>query len=996
MAIRGTLLLLALCTAAHAGTVTLPTGDKVTVTYADGKPLVGIAPAANGSAFQTLVVGGHVYVVPQSAVAPADISAFDVTSQLAQGSLTPPSAPAGKLYTMTVKAFDRHGRRVYNAYAIAFNVDDSGQYIGAQGLFQGTASFSVPAGHYQVSSLISDGGAVAFVSTEVEVRSNNAIVVLDAKKANPISVTMPAPTGTLIAGATLQRTPATGLSFSNGYVSFGPAQMYAAPQPPVTVGSQYLYVTYRMGDERSLYDLRFDYAGGIPQQLDSRVTSDQLAAYQTTWHSSTAEHRVFEGRLSLAPWQADASFPSLPLTAPETRSEYVLPTADARWLQLAIFDPQGLGGMLQSGWNTPVAGERSAVSWNAQPLVPGIHEQLDIAQQCPACRAGDTLNLELFPYADNGGHVMTPESDLQLSASLYENGVWSETQPGTIGAFALSPDPATYQLVVDVARNASWWPTSARTHTVWTWSSAERAGDPLPSGWTCGGKGGGGGGGGRGAVTKPGTDSGCSFEPLLFASYDTHAGADDVVAGDATVDVTLRRQAFFGSTNIVAFTFDVSFDDGASWSAANVTALGDGRFRATYAQPAGASFASVKISASDDAGSALEQTIFRAYPLAPLPPASAAPPPAPLASAACRGAVPAPYAQCMARVNPAVQPDKGGPPPPPHAYVTPADLQSAYNLPLGAGAGRTVAIVDAYDDPNAEADMNVYRAKFGLPPCTTENGCFRKVNQRGEDVPPWPDAGWAVEISLDLQAVSAACPDCRILLVEADTPSLFDLGLAVDTAVTLGADAVSNSYSSIGEFSGETWFDRYYKHDGTAIVASSGDYGYGNGLPLVGGVGYPAVSEFVTAVGGTTLVRDGSPRGWSESAWAGSTSGCSAYIHKPGWQKDNLCTKRTVADIAAVADPDTGLVIYDSYGVDAGFYVVGGTSLSAPIIAAIYAMAGNTDAVKNASGLYRSNAPFFEAIGGSNGNCGGTYLCTGLPGYDAPTGLGTPNGTAGF
>ncbi|MCA1827269.1 MAG: S53 family peptidase, partial [Myxococcales bacterium] len=518
-------------------------------------------------------------------------------------------------------------------------------------------------------------------------------------------------------------------------------------------------------------------------------------------------------------------------------------------------------------------------------------------------------------------------------------------------------------------------------------------GDALPPGWTCGGKGGG-GGGGRGAPTKPGGggSSDCSFEPLLFASYDTHAGADDVVAGDATIDVTLRKQMFFKSVNVTAFTFDVSFDDGASWTAASATPLGDGRFQVTYAQPAGAQFASIKISATDDQGNGLEQTIFHAYPLAPLPPASSTPEGPRVAADACTGSVPTPFAQCMARVTPESQAGR----PKPVTGLTPADLASAYDLPAAAGAGRTIAIVDAYDDPNAEADMNFFRAWYGLPPCTTENGCFRKVNQRGAEGPlPWADTGWGVEISLDLDAVSATCPGCRIILVEADSPSLFDLAPSVDTAVALGADVVSNSYGSIGEFSGETWFDQFYKHDGTAIVVSSGDYGYGNGLPLVGGVSYPAASEFVTAVGGTTLVRDGSPRGWSESVWAGSTSGCSAYIHKPGWQKDDLCKKRTVADIAAVGDPQTGLAVYDTYGFN-GWLVVGGTSLSAPIIASIYAMAGNTGSVKNASNLYRTGALFFDAVGGSNGNCSGTYLCTGLVGYDAPTGLGTPNGTEGF
>ena len=270
------------------------------------------------------------------------------------------------------------------------------------------------------------------------------------------------------------------------------------------------------------------------------------------------------------------------------------------------------------------------------------------------------------------------------------------------------------------------------------------------------------------------------------------------------------------------------------------------------------------------------------------------------------------------------------------------------------------------------------------------------MNQHGAEGPlPAPDPGWGLEISLDLDAVSATCPGCKILLVEADTPSIYDLGPAVDTAVALGADAVSNSYGSRGEFSGQQLFERYYKHTGVAITVASGDYGYGNGRILIGSVSYPGASQFVTSVGGTSLVRDASARGWTETAWAGSTSGCSAYIHKPGWQRDRLCDMRSVADVAAVADPQTGLAVYDTFGFE-GWLVVGGTSLSSPIIASVYAMAGNTSSVRYGVGPYRARSGFFDVIGGSNGVCSGTYMCNALPGYDGPTGLGTPNGLGAF
>ncbi|WP_225821468.1 carboxypeptidase regulatory-like domain-containing protein [Streptomyces naphthomycinicus] len=329
----------------------------------------------------------------------------------------------------------------------------------------------------------------------------------------------------------------------------------------------------------------------------------------------------------------------------------------------------------------------------------------------------------------------------------------------------------------------------------------------------------------------------------------------------------------------------------------------------------------------------------------------------------------------------------------------PADLRSAYDLPADGGAGATIAVVDAFDNPDAEADLAVYRAQYGLPPCTTADGCFTKTDQRGGTHYPDPDPGWATEISLDLDMISAVAPKARILLVEADSATIEDLGAAVDQAVALGAKYVSNSYGSnytfFPEDPAESAADVHYDHPGVAIVASSGDYGYG--------VAYPAASPHVTAVGGTTLGKDPSAaRGWSESVWdhdgAGTGSGCSRYEPKPAFQRDTGCPGRTVADVAAVADPDTGVAVYDSYGDTGGWGVAGGTSASAPIIAGVYANAGTP-----AAGSYPAVYPYadggtglHDVTTGSNGTCAPAYLCTAGPGYDGPTGLGTPDGTAAF
>jgi len=338
--------------------------------------------------------------------------------------------------------------------------------------------------------------------------------------------------------------------------------------------------------------------------------------------------------------------------------------------------------------------------------------------------------------------------------------------------------------------------------------------------------------------------------------------------------------------------------------------------------------------------------------------------------------------------------------------LLPADLQAAYKLSGAHGDGRTVAIVDAQDAPTAEADLGVYRSKLGLPPCTTANGCFKKVDQNGATSPlPAADYGWAEEISLDLDMVSAICPDCHILLVEADTPDTTQLATAVNTAATTpGVVAVSNSYGG-GEDATTTAADASFDHPGVAITASSGDSGFG--------VSWPASSRFVTAVGGTTLKTANNARGWTETAWSGAGSGCSTNEAKPSWQSDAGCAMRSIADVSAVADPATGVGVYDTYnscgtsalcdllislglaqGLD-GWAAVGGTSASSPIIASVYALAGNTASTVYGSYPYGHASELFDVTTGSNGNCG-NYQCVAGSGYDGPTGLGTPNGTGGF
>jgi subtilase family serine protease len=378
-------------------------------------------------------------------------------------------------------------------------------------------------------------------------------------------------------------------------------------------------------------------------------------------------------------------------------------------------------------------------------------------------------------------------------------------------------------------------------------------------------------------------------------------------------------------------------------------------------------------------------------------PASAAPPQQPQRPV-CPGPAAADDAICHAHV---VTDRKGSPQvtaTTPKGYG-PAQFRGAYGLPASAPNAQTIAIVDAYDDPKIASDLNAYSSQFGLPQCNSANPCFEKVNQSGSAAGPFPqsNSGWALEIAMDVEVAHAICPNCKILLVEASSNSLANLAASVNTAAKLGATEISNSYGG-SEFSSETsaTYATPYNHPGIAVTASSGDNGYGS-------FGFPAASPGVITVGGTTLALGSGNTYGSESVWSGAGSGCSLYFSAPAWQSFlTACSgKRGSADVAADANPSTGAAVYDTvkYQGRSGWFQVGGTSLSAPLIAGVYALAGGLPAgTSGASGLYGhlgDARALHDVTSGSNGSCA-TIMCKGATGYDGPTGVGTPLGIGAF
>lgn len=371
--------------------------------------------------------------------------------------------------------------------------------------------------------------------------------------------------------------------------------------------------------------------------------------------------------------------------------------------------------------------------------------------------------------------------------------------------------------------------------------------------------------------------------------------------------------------------------------------------------------------------------------------------------AVCPGPQSAPNARCFAHV---ITDSRGVP-----ATTTlpagygPTQFHGAYSLPTTTSVTQTIAIVDAYDDPTIRGDLTRYDEVYGipnLPTCssTITKSCFMKVNQNGAASPlPSKNSGWALEISLDVETAHQICQNCKVVLVEASSSSDANLDAAEQTAVKLGASEISNSWGSSGEYSGELSENAFFNHKGIAIVVSSGDEGYGR-------FGFPAASPDVIAAGGTTLTLGPGNTYGSEKTWSGSGSGCSLFFSPQswqplasGWSATGCGTSRGIADVAADADPNTGAAVFDTtkYDGHSGWFQVGGTSLASPLIAGVYALAGNASSVSYPASIAYAHPSALHDVttGPATGKCT-TTACEAGAGYDGPTGLGSPDGLGAF
>ncbi|HYB24560.1 MAG TPA: IPT/TIG domain-containing protein [Solirubrobacteraceae bacterium] len=339
-----------------------------------------------------------------------------------------------------------------------------------------------------------------------------------------------------------------------------------------------------------------------------------------------------------------------------------------------------------------------------------------------------------------------------------------------------------------------------------------------------------------------------------------------------------------------------------------------------------------------------------------------------------------------------------------HGGIDPEELRSAYAIPASGGERQTVAVVELYGYKAAESDLAVYRSRYGLPACTKKNGCFRHVNaQGGKPKNRLLSRGWETESALDLDMVSAACPHCHILLVDEAT-SLKELGEGEDTAVALGASEVSNSYGLPEEACTTECEAADYHHPGVFVMASAADWGYDDYGEGARSPSYPAVLPAVVAVGGTSLKKAASERGWSEAVWweperaIGTGSGCASARAgaKPTWQPETGCSGRADNDVAAVGACITPVSMYASIE-EGGWLLVCGTSVSSPLVAGIEAHADAfARSLPGADSFYHDPSAFFDVTSGSNGFCssppGHEDLCNAGIGWDGPSGNGTPDG----
>jgi hypothetical protein len=886
--------------------------------------------------------------------------------------MTAPAVGSDKyeLHTLTLKFVDKAGDAVPFGNMVVQNVDDSRLYLADAFFGKAGIKLSVPDGNYSIIAVdFAHRRLRVAVNGQFGVSTDMTLVMSTAESTSKVGVSVPGAKAREFDFVYLREAAKVG---SVGYFFGGGPRSATLVNPvkasDITVGTLKSEVrSHLAGGPKTTFDTIQGF-NGIPADLDRsypvRAFGRQRNAYYSDErgrHSFRVDFRFLHGDFF--------DFESgVPFTRPSVRDNYFLGNPNATWLPLVEayfhYPPFRFADMFGI-IHTYRAGERVHADWFKGPIRPGVGHSIRGAPTgffCGACRTGDTMRFFLASLTDSmPRHVgdyyagKGPRWTITSHGRLLASGRYMP-----YGYVKVPAAEATYKVDASVVPDVKVWTQSTRAHDVWTFKSKHGTG-PLP---------------------------------LIFPRYRLPV----TLLGRAKHDVMrfrldLPHLARAAGPRIASASLRVSYNGGLTWHPADLSRIDRDTYTVRVDNPSTSkkTYATIEVKATDDAGNVVTERINHAYVVPPKLSRPAARPASDLSGQrdwkpACGRPAPG-HVRCFALVRSGVQHLSFAADPKGYG---PQDLRDAYNLPRGTGAGQTLAVVVAYDAPTAEADLAHYRKQFGLPPCTTATGCFTKLNQDGvQGDYPHKDAGWALEAGLDLAMASSACPKCHLVLVEARQATFNSVAKAVDTAVASGATVVNHSYGA-QEGAYVHRFSAHYDVPGVTMVASSGDFGYGP-------ANFPANVPAVVSAGGTALHHAANPRGWRENAWWGAGSGCSAYFAKPIYQTDPSCHMRTVADVSAVAAPSTGVAVYDSFGFGPfhGWFVVGGTSVSSPLIAGMVAAAGAGSTLDPAD-LYASPGSFYDVTRGTNGFCKHNYMCEAQLGYDAPTGLGTPRGLGTF
>jgi hypothetical protein len=936
-----------------------------------------------------------------------------------------PAKPQYQLRTLTITGTYRDGRPDTGDLALLINVDNSGRldFIDSEPAFyHGIAKVSVPAGHYFAIGVFlgpsSDGSPFPAIHAldvvpQFTVAGNTRLRLSEKAASSRITMVTPRPAHVTDTAFMIFRRPKAGRLQSFGFSNFRwlgdnvPLRVSPVRERPsigtlATVTDQWL-----AGPNKAVpyeYDLAYQNLSGLIPAQRYVVRDSSLAVIKARYYQARSDG--FLSRDSIFPIQAGGlAFTYDPVNVPGTRTIYSSADPDLVWTT-TLYTAHGRFPdlpMQSDVARTYRPGQHVTENWNTYPLHPTPNVDVVGSRGRPgffftlpsASRSGNTLNLDFSPFGDNTrGHIgagFYNQGGDRKTAGTYEvdqNG--KKIASGDAAATAGGASDLRLQVPLSPARSRIAFHLTAgvggpvgilsgQSQTTWTWTSVHESSGYPPGEWEC-----------------PDLQPTCRVEPLLTLDYAISglSARGQTSPGRQLINLTVGHLPLVKAAKITRAAVQVSYDDGRTWHQARITGTA-GRFRASFTAPAGA-LVTMRTRAQDAAGAAITETITRAYRVAPRAAKSV------VTSVSSQAACPVArrgQMRCYALYSRPSKTDAAmaaGAPVAPKGWGA-LDLESAYKLPVSTDPGQTVAVVDAYRTPDLASSLAAYRSQYGLPACTTSGGCLRIVNQHGAATPlpvSGVPFGWDVETTLDTEMVSAACPLCKILVVEARSPAIADLATAENTAARLGAQVISDSFGAVESGLSQT-FAKAYNHPGHVIVAASGDLGFT-------AASFPANLPDVTAVGGTELAKSTNQRGWTEQAWQdfdGATgSGCSAYVPKPKWQHDRHCTMRTVADVSAVAD---NVAVYDQ--ARRGWLLVGGTSAATPLVAGVYALAGNATTIapgfeylhsRSLFDVTTGNNDFLNGTGGAT--CGHDYLCTAGKGYDAPTGLGTPNGTGAF